>query len=308
MEKRCKMAEQKLPGIHIRDRFIAVNEIVAVDATIGVHHNTDHSHKKAYELIYCARGNMVVQLNETWTDIDSGTCIIVPRDTKHNTVTESDTTFCFYVAFDPSTDISRISGQYIRLPENYRLLLDSLAEELTKGYLSTGKGVKVFTLIPHNEMPAGAEQLALDLLEILLVLITRIVSAEGYRAITKSHNDFADNLSKDAEGFTTDRVTEYIRNHLTEKLTVESIAEHFGYSRSRLSTIYKQNTGHGINYTIANEKLLYARHLLIETDMQVSEIAEYLGFSSPQYFTNRFYRSTGMSPSNYARFKRTKVN
>ena len=105
-----------------------------------------------------------------------------------------------------------------------------------------------------------------------------------------------------------DNINFYIKEHLSERLSVEDIATHFGYSRSRLSTLYKQHTGMGLNKAINMEKHLKARQLLIETDYSVSEISAMLGFSSPQYFTNTFEKSTGMSPSNYARFKRTKIN
>ena len=62
----------------------------------------------------------------------------------------------------------------------------------------------------------------------------------------------------------------------------------------------------GVTYTQGFQAGLVI--ILIETDYSVSEISEMLGFSSPQYFTNTFEKSTGMSPSNYARFKRTKIN
>ncbi|MDO4488515.1 MAG: AraC family transcriptional regulator [Eubacteriales bacterium] len=295
-------------GIHIRNKILSVDEIVAVDVTQGVHHNVFHSHGDAYELIYCASGHMVVQIRDTWTDIDGGTAVLIPNNVMHNTVTETDNTICYYIAFIPGDDILDLCEQYVHLPSNIVSLFYEITPEISDGYINVGNHKDVRTLIPYSEMAPGAEQLILCTLEMLLVFILREVKKSDNRIESVSHDEKVDQVTNNPKKYIADQVKEYINDHITEKLSVEQIAAHFGYSRSRLSTLYKQVTGFGINDTINNEKLLRARQLLIESDMHVNEISEYLGFSSPQYFTNRFLLSTGMSPSNYARFKRTKVN
>ena len=301
------MAEKEL-GIHIRNRVVSVREIVAVDMTGGLHKNVRHSHKNVYELIYCAEGHMVVQIKEIWTDMNAGSCVIIPKDTQHNTVTETDSTQCYYIAFVTDDDISAYTARYIHLPENYQRLLSSLTEAFTYGYTDVAKRSNVNTLIPMEESPFGMEQLSIDLLEILLVLVARKIIEGGDSYSFQTHDEKAESMAESSTGYISRQVTEYIKDHFRENLTVEQIANRFGYSRSRLSSLYKKETGAGINETINTQKLLIARNLLIETDMEVSEIAKYLGYSSIQYFTNRFTKSTGMSPSNYAKFKRTKVN
>ena len=48
-------------------------------------------------------------------------------------------------------------------------------------------------------------------------------------------------------------------------------------------------------------KIRNAKIMLLETDMQISEISAALGFSSPQYFSKTFYRYSGMRPKDYRR-------
>lgn len=297
------MNEKKQTGIHIREKNIHVDEIVAVDLVKGLHHNSFHNHSQAWELMYCLEGKMVMRLGDDWIDMDEGCCMLIPPEKFHSSVTESDKTKCLFFAFASPDDLSLISERVIRFSEQQASGFRLLEETLTVGYLNIDHTESVMTLIPNADLPIGAEQMALNYLELLLVLMLR--DSDSSQVRTRTHTDYVNDFSSN---YITDSVTTYIREHVTEHITVESIADHFGYSRSRLSTIYKENTGRGLKDAIGFEKMLRARQLLIESDLSVSEISNLLCYSSPQYFTNKFTRSSGMSPSNYARFKRTKVN
>jgi AraC-like DNA-binding protein len=50
---------------------------------------------------------------------------------------------------------------------------------------------------------------------------------------------------------------------------------------------------------IAKIRIDKARALLVETDMDIKEIAYRLGFSNQQYFSTLFKKATNMSPSSY---------
>lgn len=300
------MSDKKPQGIHIKEKIVAVDEIVAVDMVDGLHRNVNHNHKGAYELMFCVDGHMVMSLREEWIDMDAGCCMLVPPGVLHNSMTESTATKCFFIAFATHDDLSAVSERIIRLPESVHAAYRSLLSELTKGYINTANFGRTMTLIPNEELPFGSEQLILCSLEQLLVLMLRSEHENPEKLFVRTHNEYASSIAE--KNYFIENVNAYIKEHLSERLSVEDIASHFGYSRSRLSTIYKQHTGMGLNKAINMEKHLKARQLLIESDYSVSEISEMLGFSSPQYFTNTFEKSTGMSPSNYARFKRTKIN
>ena len=300
------MSDKKPQGIHIKEKIVNIDEIVAVDLVDGLHRNVFHSHNGAYELMFCVDGHMVMRLRDEWIDMDAGCCMLIPPGVFHTSVTESNATHCFFIAFATHGDLSNISEHVIRLSETELAVYRAMLTELSKGYINTGNKVRTLTLIPNEELPLGSEQLILCSLEQLLVLMLRSEHENPERRTIRTHDEYASSVAE--KNYFIDNINSYIREHLSERLSVEDIALHFGYSRSRLSTLYKQHTGMGLNKAINMEKHLKARQLLIETDYSVSEISEMLGFSSPQYFTNTFEKSTGMSPSNYARFKRTKIN
>ena len=301
------MAEN-IHGIHINNKIITVDELVAVDMSVGLHRNARHSHKNAYELIYVNEGHTVVQIGDTWTDMNAGSCVLIPRDTMHDSQSETESAVILYFAFASGNDLSFLEGKFIHLPKDEWIGLQKLLPSITKGYLDMVGKQNVYTLVHTQDSPYGMEQLTLNFLEILLLMAARASKENESNVGLITHEQKSRTIADNAAGYIADQVNQYIEDHYRENLTVEKIAQHFDYSRSRISVIYKQESGQGINEAINNAKLVRARNLLIESDMSVKEISEYLGFSSPQYFTNRFTKSTGMSPSNYAKFKHTKVN
>lgn len=97
------------------------------------------------------------------------------------------------------------------------------------------------------------------------------------------------------------RVTSYFKEHIREKLTLLEIANALSISVSKLKSICatQLNTS-PIEYFI-ELKMCEAKRLFEESNLNVSQIADYLGFSSIHYFSKLFKRKCGVSPSQYAK-------
>ncbi|MBR9904309.1 MAG: helix-turn-helix domain-containing protein, partial [Gammaproteobacteria bacterium] len=50
---------------------------------------------------------------------------------------------------------------------------------------------------------------------------------------------------------------------------------------------------------VLNRRLTRARHLLVESFLNMTEIALQCGFGSSSHFSNRFRAETGVSPTEY---------
>lgn len=92
----------------------------------------------------------------------------------------------------------------------------------------------------------------------------------------------------------------YICDHIYTKLTVNEIAEQIGYSRSRLSVLFRKETGVTLTRYIQMKKTEVAKNL-IEGGTKLSEISQLLGFSSQSHFCKCFRDETGISPGEYRR-------
>lgn len=87
--------------------------------------------------------------------------------------------------------------------------------------------------------------------------------------------------------------------HITESISVEDIAEHIGRSRAYLSDKFKKETGKTVGEYITELRMREARILLKYTDKSLSEISNYLNFSSQSYFQNVFKKQYGITPGEF---------
>lgn len=96
---------------------------------------------------------------------------------------------------------------------------------------------------------------------------------------------------------------QYIADHISETLTVKSIASVIHMSQSHFSRVFKQKTGFSPYDYVLIARLNRAKDYLQKTDMSVSQIAYEVGFNSESNFIFFFSTNTGLSPSKFRKLK-----
>ncbi|MBE5897736.1 MAG: AraC family transcriptional regulator, partial [Lachnospiraceae bacterium] len=74
-------------------------------------------------------------------------------------------------------------------------------------------------------------------------------------------------------------ITSYVREHLTEEINIDDMAEELFISRSYLSSKFKKETGITLSQYIQEQRIKKAQELLKTTRKSILEISTYLGFS-----------------------------
>ncbi len=92
---------------------------------------------------------------------------------------------------------------------------------------------------------------------------------------------------------------QFISNHVNQNISVEDVAKQLNMDRTTLSKKFKRELGFNISNYIMRRKLEEAKSLLTYTDKTISEISEYLCFSTQSYFQNVFKSKYGMTPKEY---------
>ena len=93
----------------------------------------------------------------------------------------------------------------------------------------------------------------------------------------------------------------YVDENLYAPLRVEEVAAALGYSRSYLSTRFKQQTGMTLTRYILQQKVFEAQRLLQFSEESLRDIANTFGFSSQSHFQNVFKSVTGETPMSFRR-------
>ena len=97
-------------------------------------------------------------------------------------------------------------------------------------------------------------------------------------------------------------VVSYIRENLTENITLSQIAKTLGYNPNYLSQCISDVFGTNLCSLIANIRVDKARYLLFETDKTGLEICYECGFGSERSFHRQFKAITGRTPKEYRNF------
>ena len=96
--------------------------------------------------------------------------------------------------------------------------------------------------------------------------------------------------------FIVENVNGYIAENIGKKLSVKTIAEHFGYSPNYLGHLYHKHTGCFIGDQIIKIKMERAVELLRIPQNQISSIAERLGYGDYAYFIKQCKEYYGETP------------
>ncbi|MDR1060694.1 MAG: AraC family transcriptional regulator [Clostridiales bacterium] len=94
-------------------------------------------------------------------------------------------------------------------------------------------------------------------------------------------------------------VKRYIDDHFKEKITLEQLAKLVHLNKFHLAHIFRKEYGVSPISYLNVKRIEESRFLLSDTNHSVSQIANVLGFSSPNYFSQCFAKMAGMSPTKY---------
>lgn len=90
---------------------------------------------------------------------------------------------------------------------------------------------------------------------------------------------------------------DYINKHISEPITLTTLASHLHLSREYLAFLFKKETGMTISSFVNERKLLLAHDLISENSSSLCNISKYLGYENYGYFSRIFKKRFGYSPT-----------
>ena len=143
----------------------------------------------------------------------------------------------------------------------------------------------------REHVPIGTEQLIKIHLEQFLLYLLQRYSTQEKQENTSSLQNTTDIFK---------RVSAYMEDNITKRLTIEQICWDNMIGRTKLQKIFHAEVGIGIIDYFSKLKINNAKHMIRDGKLNFSQISEYLGYSSIHYFSRQFKKITGMSPSEYS--------
>ena len=91
----------------------------------------------------------------------------------------------------------------------------------------------------------------------------------------------------------------YMKEHFTEKITLEDVAATIGFNTNYFSELFKKETGENFSNYLLGIRMEKAKQMLRDTKIPVYEIGESVGDKDAKYFSQQFMKVVGVKPAEY---------
>lgn len=99
------------------------------------------------------------------------------------------------------------------------------------------------------------------------------------------------------------KVVEQIKENINEnyklEITLDQLAQFVGHSKNYICKIFKENTGMTINLYLNKIRIDKAAELLVNTNLDIAEISNEVGYNNIYHFIKTFKKIVGTSPGNF---------
>ncbi len=223
-----------------------------------------------YDLFYVWSGEGELFLNGKPYVLGKGSCFLFrPGDYTSATHNPQKPLVLTYIHFDVKEPVSLI-------PEPYRQLEETLDfEHMLARY------VRLFLVRTF-----AAEEEARLILKQLVIHLLRYDLEEPVER--KASNQLTESIRE---------VANYIQQHPGTAHRVDDLAKRAGLSSRYFSIKFKELIGMSVQTYMIRTRIERAQHLLMHAGMNVTEVADALGYRDIFFFSRQFKQYTGKSPS-----------
>ncbi len=251
--------------------------------TMPIHHH------KAMEIMYVINGKCIVEVQKEKIELKKGTFIFIDSNVPHRLIVDKDSP-------------ARMLNVEFNWEENNTSLvsLEDLADrdETIKVWLEKEAIYDVFKdmdqvyptlrqLVLALDQGATNKQLLID------SLICQLVFHLAHNSMEQREK--VDNIQQ----LYVNKAVQYILEHYDYDIRIHDIAAATHIHPSYLHRIFKQSMDCTINTYIARVRIEKAKMLLKNTEIPITEISNYVGIQTSQYFSMLFRKHTNLTPTAY---------
>ena len=279
------MSDSKPRGLAVRST-VSVNEIVSV---LDVQFHQEFSLNEAHdfpEICYVKSGTNHLLLNGHHYRLAAGQMVIYAPLSFHGGDARSDANL---LIISMKLEDKKIHGLYDRvltlskeLQEEYENFFALITETFCLKEV-VNDTYNIYT--GENASPLELEIIKKEF-EVFILKLEREQLTESSKRNSKHSAECV-------------QIIKYLHDHLCDTLTVEQIAKDNGIGTSKLKQMFRDLHECGVLQFHIRLKLEEAKRLLRVGEMNITQISEYLGFSTVHYFSRLFKNKIGVSPNKY---------
>lgn len=273
-----------------------LNKALTIDGIYTIHYyeyTKDFAYSGEFhdfwEIVYADKKGVVITAGATEMALEAGQLYIHKPNEFHKIRCDGmRAANSVILSFDcDCEELMAIAGIVITCNAEERRLMGCIIREAMEAF-STPLGMSYIRVLEKsNAGDFGCEQMIQLYMEQLLIQLIR-----SNRQTTSIQNTQSDPLLL--------LICNYLEKNLEKNLQFEDIQKHFNVSASVIKRLFHSHMNCGIMEHFLRLKIDAAKQMIRENELNFTEIAAALSFSSPQYFTTAFRRISGMTPTEYA--------
>ena len=242
-----------------------------------------HAHREFYELTIITDGEGFVITNGQESPVKRGDIYIsLPRDIHGiRSSVDAPMKYDFYSFYTEN--------------EEYKEKLQDIAEHLSpRDRVFSDERISALVcdaITEFVEERYSRDELLYSILKQIMIYLIRDLERESSPRLRRASQ--ADAICY--------KIMNYIDTHICTLGSLEELSDAIGYNYSYLSDLFKENTGNTVSSYYRRRRLELAKEMLREGTMSITEIAEWLGYSSLYAFSRAFKEALGVSPKQYAK-------
>lgn len=251
-------------------------------------------HHQLFELLCCVGGEVYQEINRTTITLRSGDWLLINAQERHMTSNLSELEYDF---FNVHFDLDDLDIRSLLSTASFRLITAAEAERSGKLNRYIEEIRQLSSWIPGEGAIVGGSQLEDKLLlqANILLIIHEILSIIRQQIEVKVETRNITPFAAD----TAHAIEERLSRGLHENISITIIAKELNMSRSQCTKLFTKVYGMSPQQYVSMKKLMWAKEMLITSNLPVSEIADRLGFQSASHFSRQFRRWTGYSPTSF---------
>lgn len=118
------------------------------------------------------------------------------------------------------------------------------------------------------------------------------------KCFSDAMNQIAENISRQNTR-PVKQALAYVEQNYGKQITLEDVANEINLSPVYFSSLFKRETGQNFTVYVTEYRMRVARDLLKNSDKNINEIADELGYTDARYFSKIFKKSVGVKPTEY---------
>lgn len=241
-----------------------------------------HVHQ-ALELGLTLGGDATVRIGENAFRITKGSLFFFNANEPHEIIASSQEG----VRIAYLQVASSFCREYLSCFRNLELLKNDLSSCLPAHQLRELTGLMVDTLMDYITQEEGDFH-ALNCICSICQLYSKLLTYVPYRQMSESAY-----LSRNKKMARLSRITEYINNNYSEKITLEILAKREGVTPTYLSHFIRENLHMTFQEYVSTVRFERALKLLRNTSMCLTDISVVSGFSDVKYLTRMLGKQFG---------------